>query len=323
LILIDVDIYSCIESFTYYYEQIFLLKLLFFVIGIIAFLAYLWYADMLPINIQNNSAELIQSSDVNVVSKIATKNEPKIIYYSIHEIPDLPDEQIPLTALHKALDSWESLNPNLNFIESNDPDVEIRWQVHASETHSGLATCNSALFGVLNHCILDISLGDEDCSGNYIQNDENMVSNIIMHEMGHALGLGHSSDKKHLMYSDELPMADFDSQGLIIPSKFEELYVGQKSLLDQDDEIRNQIELLNKKISRSKSQYDEYYKQYEFYNGKTLPQDEFDKAQRIIDKLNSEADKINSMIDQQNQLIRQSDSILEILDCHPNFEIQN
>lgn len=290
---------------------------------ITGFLGYLWYADVLPINVQNDPAELIKSSDAKVISKIITKNEPKTIYYSIQEIPDLPDKQIPLTALHKALDSWESLNPNLDFVESNNPVIEIRWQVYASETHSGLATCNSALFGILNHCILDISVGDEDCSGNYVQNDENMVSNIIMHELGHALGLGHSTDKSHLMYSDELPMTNFDSQGLIVPSKFEELYVGQKSLLDQDNEIRNQIELLNKKISRAKSQYDEYYKQYEFYNGKTLPPDEFEKAQRILDKLNSEADKINSMIDQQNQLIKQSDSILEILDCHPNFDIQN
>ena len=78
-----------------------------------------------------------------------------------------------------------------------------------------------------------------------------------------------------------------------------------------------------KKISRAKSQYDEYYKQYEYYDGKTLPQDEFEKAQRILDKLNSEGDKINSMIDQQNQLIKQSDTILEILDCHPNFDVQN
>lgn len=290
---------------------------------ITGFLGYLWYADVLPINVQNDPAELIKSSDAKVISKTVTKNEPKTIYYSIQEIPDLPDKQIPLTALHKALDSWESSNPNLDFVESNNPVIEIRWQVYASETHSGLATCNSALFGILNHCILDISVGDEDCSGNYVQNDENMVSNIIMHELGHALGLGHSTDKSHLMYSDELPMTNFDSQGLIVPSKFEELYVGQKSLLDQDNEIRNQIELLNKKISRAKSQYDEYYKQYEFYNGKTLPPDEFEKAQRILDKLNSEADKINSMIDQQNQLIKQSDSILEILDCHPNFDIQN
>jgi hypothetical protein len=268
--------------------------------------------------------ELVKSSEkVKELSKIVPKNEQKILYYSIQAIPNLPDDQIPLNALHKALDAWKSLNPDLNFVESDDPDIEIRWQVYASETHSGLATCNSALFGILNQCVLDISVGNEDCSGNYVQNDENMVSNIIMHEIGHAIGLGHSADKTHLMYSDELPIADFDSQGFIVPKKFEELYVGQKSLLDQDSEIRSQLELLDKKISREKSQYDEYYKQYEYYDGKTLPPDEFEKAQRLLDKLNSESDKINSLIDQQNQLINQSNAILEILDCHPNFDVKN
>lgn len=286
-------------------------------------MGYLWYADLLPFNAQNPPAGLVKSEKVTELSKISTKNEHKVIYYSIQAIPNLPDKQIPLDALHKALDSWKSLNPNLDFIESDDPNIEIRWQTYASKTHSGLATCNSALFGLLSHCILDISVGDEDCSGNYVQNDENMVTNIIMHEIGHSLGLGHSYDKNNLMYSDESPDVNFNLQGLVIPQKFEELYVGQKSLLDQDDEIRVQIESLDKKINRAKSQYDEYYKQYEYYDGKTLPQDEFKKAQKLLDKLNSEADKINSMIDQQNKLIKQSDSILKVLDCHPNFDVQN
>ena len=37
----------------------------------------------------------------------------------------------------------------------------------------------------------------------------------------------------------------------------------------------------------------------------------------------SDSDEINSLIDQQNQLINQSNAILEILDCHPNFDVQN
>jgi hypothetical protein len=280
-----------------------------------------WYVNIFPFD---TTTGLVKSSEkVTELSKIIPKNEQKIIYYSIQSVPDLPDKQIPLNALHKALNAWKSLNPNLDFIESDNPVIEIRWQVYASETHSGLATCNSILFGILNHCVLDISVGNEDCNGNYVQNDENMVSNIIMHEIGHAIGLGHSTDKTHLMYSDESPMSVFDSQGFVIPKKFEDLYVGQKYLLDQDGEIRTQIELLDKKISRAKSQYDEYYKQYEYYDGKTLPQNEFEKAQRLLDKLNSEADAINSLIDKQNQLINQSNSILEILDCHPNFDVEN
>jgi hypothetical protein len=287
-------------------------------------LGYLWYANLLPFDTQKLTSELQQSSEkIKELPKIMPKNEKKTISYSIQSVPDLPDVHIPLNALHKALDAWESLNPNLNFVESEKPDVVIRWQVYASETHSGLATCNSMLFGILNQCVLDISVGDEDCSGNYVQNDENMVSNIIMHEIGHVLGLGHNADKNSLMYSDDSTSIDFDSMGFIIPKKFEELYVGQKSLLEQDQQIRNQIKSLTDSISRKNLQYDEYYKQYRYYEGKILSAEEFEKAQMVLNKLNSEADQINSLIDQQNKLIAQSNSILDILDCHPNFDVQN
>jgi len=299
-------------------------KILFLVMLFTITLGYLWYANLLPFDTQKLTSELQQSSEkIKELPKIMPKNEKKTISYSIQSVPDLPDVHIPLNALHKALDAWESLNPNLNFVESEKPDVVIRWQVYASETHSGLATCNSMLFGILNQCVLDISVGDEDCSGNYVQNDENMVSNIIMHEIGHVLGLGHNADKNSLMYSDDSTSIDFDSMGFIIPKKFEELYVGQKSLLEQDQQIRNQIKSLTDSISRKNLQYDEYYKQYRYYEGKILSAEEFEKAQMVLNKLNSEADQINSLIDQQNKLIAQSNSILDILDCHPNFDVQN
>ena len=78
---------------------------------------------------------------------------------------------------------------------------------------------------------MDISIGTQDCNSNFVQNDENMVVNILMHEIGHAMGLGHTSEENHLMYSTESPEIDYDTKGYSIPERFEELYVGQKLLL--------------------------------------------------------------------------------------------
>ena len=111
------------------------------------------------------------------------------------------------------------------------------------------------------------------------------------------------------------------TQEFLIPERFEEFYVGQHALLKQEKEIRAELGALDVKISREQSQYDEYYKQYEYYEGKTLSQQEYQKAKRALNLVNTQADKINTMIDRQNELIEQINEIIIELGCNPNFEI--
>jgi len=311
-----------IESFSYSEILVLLLKSIFLLIVAIAVIGYLWYSDSLPFDFQNPVTVLFPTPEkIQQISSVITSSENEIVYYSFNDVPSIPDKQIPVDALKKAIETWEVSNPNLEFIQSENPNIEIRWQTYASSTHTGLATCSSVLFGILNHCVLDISVGVEDCNGNFVQDDENMVANILMHEIGHALELGHTSETGHLMFSTQSPQISFDAKGYAIPDRFEELYIGQKALLQQQKEISAEIESLDIKISRGQSQYDEYNKQYEYYEGKTLAPDEYQKAQRALDKLNSEAEKVNTMIVQQNQLIEQINEIVNQLGCKPNFEI--
>jgi len=291
------------------------------ILVLIAGIGYAWYADMLPFNTESSNALSPSIENLQQISNVVTSEEHQIIYYSFEDVPDVPDKQIPVNALKKAIDTWEQSNPNLEFVESKNSNIEIKWQKYASSSHTGLATCNSVLFGILSHCVLDISIGAEDCNSNFVQNDENMVVNILMHEIGHAMGLGHTSEENHLMYSTESPEIDFNTKGYSIPERFDELYVGQKLLISQEKEIESQIKLLDTKIAREQTQYDEYYKQYEFYEGKTLSPKDFEKAQRAYDKINSQAEKVNGLIDQQNELIIQINEILNQLGCNPNFEI--
>jgi len=123
------------------------------------------------------------------------------------------------------------------------------------------------------------------------------------------------------MYSTESPEISFDTNGYVIPERFEELFVGQKLLLTEKQELQSNIESLDSKIIREQSQYDEYFKQYQYYEGKTLDPQEYDKAQNVLIKLNAQGEKINSLIEQQNHLIEEINEILNQLGCNPNFEI--
>ena len=300
------------------------MKGIFVVIVVVAVIGYVWYSDSLPSNFQNPAMVLSPTPEkIQQISNVITSSENEIIYYSFDDVPSIPDKQIPIDALKKAIETWEASNPNLEFIQSENSNIEIRWQAYASSTHTGLATCSSVLYGILNHCVLDISVGVEDCNGNFVQDDENMVANILMHEIGHALGLGHTSETGHLLYSTESPQISFDTKGYVIPDRFEELYVGQKAIVQQEKEIRAELESLDIKISREQSQYDEYKKQYQYYEGKTLSADDFKKAERAFDKLNSQVEKVNALIDKQNQLIDKINEIVIQLGCKPNFEIKS
>ncbi len=282
----------------------------------------IWYLDLIPLKSQSESMGLTPTAEkVQQFADSISPTDDEIVYYSIQKVPDVPDFSIPHSALDIAIEQWESANPGMKFVESDTPNIEIRWQKFASSTHTGLATCNTVLFGILSHCVLDISIGVEDCHGNFVQSDENMVANILMHEIGHALGLGHTAEEGHLMYSTINPQTSFNTLGYDIPNRFEELYVGQQGLLQEQKIILEEISTLETKISRTESQYEEYLKQYQYYEGKTLSNDEYQKAQRAYDVLTRETEKLNTIIEEQNQLISRYNEIIKELGCSPNFEI--
>ena len=294
------------------------------IIVILGIVGYAWYSEILPFGEQSISVKLSPGiEDLQQISNVISPNEQQIVYYSFHVVPEIPDKQIPIQALKKSLETWENNNPQLKFVQSENSNIEIRWQEFSSSTHTGLATCNTVLFGILSHCILDISVGAKDCNDNFVQNDENMVANILMHEIGHAFRIGHTNETGHLMYSSESYDVNFDDKGFVIPERFEELFVGQMALLQREKQLREQIESLDEQLSIQKLEYEKYSKKYQFYEGKTLSSDDYKTAQQTFNKLKIETEKINDIIRKQNNLIDQANEIIHQLGCTPNFKISS
>lgn len=146
----------------------------------------------------------------------------------------IPDKEIPTSALEDALNAWERMNPGLRFVESDDAEIDIIWTHKMLNGRAGEANC--LLDVPYIDCDVIIGLGDYDCNGKFVQRDYGYVRNIIMHEIGHAIGLGHTDDSSHLMYgAGGVPTTSWN--GYAVPEKHPEWFVGQEALYTDISEI--------------------------------------------------------------------------------------
>jgi plastocyanin len=88
-----------------------------------------------------------------------------------------------------------------------------------------------------------------------------------------------------------------------------------------DPQTQNKVKTLDSKITREQTQYEEYLKQYDYYEGKTLSPKDAKKFQIITGKLDTQSEKIDSLIDKRNTIIFESKDVSKSIEYNsePKF----
>jgi predicted Zn-dependent protease len=117
------------------------------------------------------------------------------------------------TQIEKALNYWEeggngklNYTPVFKIVDSENADIRIRWVENLENVEgapSGVAGYASPRIADGRFVRVDIVLEAGNYQGkSWVQYGDATMLSIVKHELGHALGLGHSSDRRDIMYPE-------------------------------------------------------------------------------------------------------------------------
>ncbi len=156
----------------------------------------------------------IQSADAQVITY---RIHPDIFTELQDRYPDYAEDywESIKEAIRDGISAWTEVNPGIIATPSHDDrhDVLIEWI--DSEYAWGVEYHDSSL----GHRIgIDFDSPEPDVYGASLTNPD-IVRYVMAHELGHVLGIGHSSHEGHLMYGTANPTPDraFDSLGYTVP----------------------------------------------------------------------------------------------------------
>ena len=264
---------------------------------------------------KTSQAKIIEDKNYTIAADFTNSNK-RIISYNVESIPDVSNKQIIQNAVDNAFMSWDEKNDNLVFEKTNTlSDIQIKWQTVASHNHAGLATYSEKYKGIIT-----IGLGKFDCKNNFVQYDNNLLHQTIMHEIGHILGLGHHPEETHLMYGFEgIDLKSIDNFEYDIPEYRDGFFEGYIQLENNYDILNSKLDHISDEIEELEKQESILITEYE----KTILKFENDiqhiaQVNLMEQELAQLNYKINSIYDEYNTIVYGMNEIVDKMSCFPD-----
>ncbi len=129
------------------------------------------------------------------MSQNASAQQQQVYRVYVEPLPDYATSYAS-NVIYDATNAWTAVNPNIKFYQAQGPsqaDLYVQWV-------KDFGSVSGKIGEEINGQTIFVGLGGSNCNGSWQPYSSGTVTQIAEQEIGHFLGLGHSSNPNDIMY---------------------------------------------------------------------------------------------------------------------------